>query len=152
MFALVLLAQIVAAPTPAATPAPTTVASPAPTRAVGSSGGVVSGAPRTLADVARERKEGKKGVEGGTLSVAGKSGSPDAVSRASSPPPETPDSPEWARIRAAQAEVDAARRDVDETASRAGMTSEETARARARYQQASKRLSEAWEALSRSGK
>lgn len=57
MIALVLLAQIAA--TPAATP------TPAPVVAAG------TGQTRTLADVARERKLGKKGVVGGTLSVAG---------------------------------------------------------------------------------
>ena len=35
-----------------------------------------TGQTRTLADVARERKLGKKGVKGGTLSVAGTSGAP----------------------------------------------------------------------------
>ena len=57
MIALVLLAQLAA--TPAATPtlAPVVAAS--------------EGQTRTLADVARERKLGKKGVQGGTLSVAG---------------------------------------------------------------------------------
>jgi hypothetical protein len=57
--ALVLLAQVVA--TPAAAPTPTGE----PVSAAS------NGRTRTLADVARERKLGKKGVVGGTLTVAG---------------------------------------------------------------------------------
>jgi hypothetical protein len=56
--AFILLAQI-AAKTPATTP------TPVPVVAAG------TGQTRTLADVARERKLGKNGVQGGTLSVAG---------------------------------------------------------------------------------
>jgi hypothetical protein len=55
--AIVLLAQVAAAPAPAPAVEPVIAAS--------------SGRTRTLADVARERKLGKKGVQGGTLSVAG---------------------------------------------------------------------------------
>ncbi|MCM3874946.1 MAG: hypothetical protein NEA02_00860 [Thermoanaerobaculia bacterium] len=54
---LVLLAQVSAAPAPTPAVEPVIAAS--------------SGRTRTLADVARERKLGKKGVQGGTLSVAG---------------------------------------------------------------------------------
>jgi hypothetical protein len=56
--ALILLAQV-AAKTPVATPTPAPVVK------------ADTGQTRTLADVARERKLGKKGVQGGTLSVAG---------------------------------------------------------------------------------
>jgi hypothetical protein len=70
MIALVLLAQLTSAPTPAATP------TPAPVVVAG------TGQTRTLADVARERKLGVKGVKGGTMSVAGAPVS-GAVSRAS---------------------------------------------------------------------
>jgi hypothetical protein len=41
-----------------------------------------TGQTRTLADVARERKLGKKGVVGGTLSVAGAPGMPSLVPHA----------------------------------------------------------------------
>jgi hypothetical protein len=60
--AIVLLAQVSAAPVPSPAPEPVSAAS--------------NGRTRTLADVARERKLGKKGVSGGTLSVAGASGMP----------------------------------------------------------------------------
>ena len=56
MIATLLLAQILAA-------APATTATPVAKANTGQT--------RTLADVARERKLGKKGVQGGTLSVAG---------------------------------------------------------------------------------
>ena len=65
MIAMLVLAQLASA-----TPAPT------PAAPLGAASTAVSGKPRTLADVARERKLGKKGVEGGTLSVAGASGMP----------------------------------------------------------------------------
>jgi hypothetical protein len=71
MIALVLLAQLAAVPTPVATPTPAPVVR------------VDTGQTRTLADVARERKLGKKGVQGGTLSVTGapvpQSGPPAAL-------------------------------------------------------------------------
>lgn len=57
--ALILLAAMDAAPTPASTQTSAPVVR------------AESGQTRTLADVARERKLGKKGVQGGTLSVAG---------------------------------------------------------------------------------
>lgn len=57
MLALVLLAQLTSAPTPAATPTPVVAAE--------------NGQTRTLADVARERKLGKRPASGGTMSVAG---------------------------------------------------------------------------------
>jgi hypothetical protein len=65
---ILLLAATAATQTPAATPTPAPVTTTA------------NGQTRTLADVARERKLGKKGVTGGTLSVAGAAGSPAAVS------------------------------------------------------------------------
>lgn len=71
--ALALLAQVTTA-TPAAAQAST--ATPAPVAAAS------NGQTRTLADVARERKLGKKGVQGGTLSVAGAPASSAPVSRA----------------------------------------------------------------------
>jgi hypothetical protein len=61
LVALVLLAQVSAAATPATTPA------------LGASSASVSGKPRTLADIAAERKLGKKPGSSGTLSVAGAS-------------------------------------------------------------------------------
>jgi hypothetical protein len=70
--ALVLLAAmdaapaLAAAPTPAATPVARTI----------------YGRSRTLADVAAERTLGKKGVVGGTLSVAGATGMPSLAPRA----------------------------------------------------------------------
>ena len=65
--ALILLAQV-AAKTPVATPTPAPVVK------------ADTGQTRTLADVARERKLGKKGVQGGTLSVAGAAGAPALTS------------------------------------------------------------------------
>ncbi len=147
MIHLLFLAQMAgASPPPAtATPVPsrTAVASPTATPAVGSSARSVSSAPKTLADVARERKLGAKGVEGGTLSVAGTSGPPER------PVPESAasgrsDSPDRDRIRAARAAVQAARRELDEVAARAGMTSEETAAKRARLLEARRKLEEAY--------
>jgi hypothetical protein len=49
----------------AGTPAPTPTSTPAPVAKA------ETGQTRTLSDIARERKLGKKGVPGGTLSVAG---------------------------------------------------------------------------------
>lgn len=63
--ALILAATVAATPTPV--PDKTTTLAPAPARASQATGA------RTLADVARERKLGVKGVQGGTLSVAGAS-------------------------------------------------------------------------------
>lgn len=66
MLALILLAQLTATPGPTPTPTPISKAG--------------TGQTRTLADVARERRLGQKGVTGGTLSVTGAAGSPAAVS------------------------------------------------------------------------
>lgn len=51
--------------------------------ALGAGAFSVSAKPKTLADVARDRKLGKKGVAGGTLSVAGASGMPAMAPAAS---------------------------------------------------------------------
>lgn len=67
---LVLLAAMDAAPTPAAT------LTPAPVKAT------MNGQTRSLSDVAAERKLGKKGVQGGTLSVSGAPVSAASVSAA----------------------------------------------------------------------
>ena len=140
MFALVLLAQMAAAPTPAPTPPPTSMP------AIGTATGSVSAAPKTLADVARERKLGKKGVEGGTLSVAGTSDVPADTTGGKPAPAPSPAAQAKARVRAAAAEVQAARRALDETVMRSGMTSEDAAVKRARLMQARKELAEARDA------
>jgi hypothetical protein len=72
--ALVLLAAIDAAPTPAA------ISTPAPVKAA------ANGQTRTLADVARERKLTKRPAGGGTLSVSGGSVSAAPVSQTSGAP------------------------------------------------------------------
>ena len=146
MFPFLLLAQVVTATPAAAVPTVT----PAP--AVATAAGSVSAAPRTLADVARERKEGKKGVEGGTLSVAGKSGPPERVAGDSSASAEASVSAASARVRAAEAEVRAARRALDDAATHSGMTSEDAAAKRARLHKARKELAEARDAAARSKK
>jgi hypothetical protein len=64
LMTLVLLAQISAAATPAASQAP-------PTPVLGAAFTAVSAKPRTLADVAAERKLVKRPAGSGTLSVAG---------------------------------------------------------------------------------
>jgi hypothetical protein len=115
MFVIALLAQVAAAPSSASAPAPT------PTAAVGSASSSVAARPRTLADVARERKLGKKGVEGGTFSVAGASGAPASVA------PREP-----------------------HPAVRKGMSSEDTAAKRARLVQAQKDLADAHDSAARS--
>ena len=140
MLAFVLLAQVAAA-TPAATPAP----------ALGVASTAVSAKPKTLADVARERKLGKKGVTGGTLSVAGTSGMPvvlpsggegragSASGGASSPDGNS-------RLRNAESDVQAARRAVDDAAVRKGMTSEDAAAARRKLDDARRELNREREA------
>ena len=141
MLAFLLLAQVVSSPPapPAATPAP----------ALGVASTAVSAKPKTLADLARERKLGKKGVSGGTLSVSGASGVPAVVSgseiRVGSPAlPE-----ENARLRNVEAEVQAARRAVDDAAVRKGMTSEDTAAARQKLDAARRALNKEREAAAR---
>ncbi len=136
MVVILLLAELAAAPSPSPAAAP-------PTPAVGSASGSVSAAPKTLADVARERKLGNKGVEGGTLSVAGASGSPDGAAVGKPAEGPSPAALAKARVRAAEAEVRAARRALDETVLRTGMTSEDAAAKRARLMQAQKELADA---------
>ena len=140
MLALLLLAQIASA-TPAATPAP----------ALGTASTAVSAKPKTLADLARERKLGKTGPGGGTLSVSGASGMPVLPASADTNARDAAhrDRGEIARVRNAEADVRAARRAVDEAAVRKGMTSEDTATARRKLDDARRELSQAREAASR---
>jgi hypothetical protein len=140
VFPFLLLAQIAASPTRVAAPAPT------PSAVVGTGSRSVSAAPRSLADVARERKQGNKGAEGGTLSVAGTSGPPAGAISGKSASPGASVSPARDRVRAAQAEVRAARRALDESVVRTGMTSEDAASKRARLIEARKKLAEAYDA------
>jgi hypothetical protein len=136
MLALLLLAQVASA-TPAATPAP----------ALGAASTAVSGKPRTLADVARERKLGKKGVTGGTLSVAGAPGMPVVLPSGPERRAGSPSYPEEnTRVRNAEADVQAARRAVDEEAVRKGMTSEDAAAARRKLDEARRELNKEREA------
>lgn len=135
MLAILVLAQVASA-----TPAPT------PAAALGAASTAVSAKPKTLADVARERKLGKKGVAGGTLSVSGASGMPVI--------PEGGDGragvhDRGARVRNAQADVQAARRAVDDAAVKKGMTSEDAAAARHKLDAARRELSQAREAAAR---
>ena len=135
MLAIILLAQVASA-TPAPTPAAT----------LGSSSTAVSAKPKTLADVARERKLGKKGTAGGTLSVSGASGMPVV-------PPggdgRAGGHEENARVRNAQADVQAARRAVDDAAVKKGMTSEDAAAARKKLIDARRELNQARESAAR---
>ena len=140
MLAFLLLAQVAAA-TPVTTPAP----------ALGVASTAVSAKPKTLADVARERKLGKKGVTGGTLSVAGTSGMPvvlpsGAEGRAgnTSGGASSPDGN--ARLRNAETDVQAARRALDDAAVRKGMTSEDAAAARRKLDDARRELNKEREA------
>jgi hypothetical protein len=131
MLALLLLAQVASA-------TPTTTAT-AP--ALGAASTSVSGRPKTLADLARERKLGTKGVTGGTLSVAGTSGMPVVVPSGGDARAGSPTYPEGsARLRNAETDVQAARRAVDEAAVRKGMTSEDTAAARRKLDEARREL------------
>jgi hypothetical protein len=146
MFVIALLAQVAAAPSSASTPAPT------PTVVVGTASGSVSARPRTLADVARERKLGKKGVEGGTFSVAGASGAPASAPPGELHPADASASPSNARVRAAQAEERAARQALDDAAVHKGMSSEDTAAKRARLVQAQRDLADAHDSAARSAR
>jgi hypothetical protein len=137
-FAFLLLAQVASA-TPAATPAP----------ALGAASTAVSAKPKTLADLARERKLGKKGAAGGTLSVSGASGMPLVPSGADTSARDAAPADAHARLRNAEADVRAARRAVDEQAVRKGMTSEDTAAARQKLDAARLDLNQAREAAAR---
>ena len=143
MFVIALMAQVAAAPSSASAPAPTP---PAP---VGSASSSISARPRTLADVARERKLGKKGVEGGTFSVSGVSGAPAGVHTGEPYTADASASPANARVRAAQAELRAARQALDDAAVRKGMSSEDTAAKRARLAQAQRDLADAYDSAAR---
>ncbi|MDL2718960.1 MAG: hypothetical protein PT977_14525 [Acidobacteriota bacterium] len=141
MLALLLLAQVASA-TPAA-PAPTS----AP--ALGKASTAVSAKPKTLADLAQERKLAKA-VGGGTLSVSGASGMPvvppnTGAGGARDAAPDTGN----ARVRNAEADVKAARHAVDEEAARKGMTSEDTAAARRKLDEARRELNKEREAAAR---
>ena len=141
MLAILLLPQLASAASapPAATPAP----------ALGVASTAVSAKPKTLADLAQERKLGKKGVSGGTLSVSGVSGLPAVVS-GSEIRLGSPASPEGnARLRSAEAEVQTARRAVDDAAVRKGMTSEDAATARRKLDDARRELNREREATAR---
>src|SRR5271169_3752602 len=146
MLAIALLAQVAAAPSSASGPGPT------PSAVVGSASSSVSARPRSLADVARERKLGEKGVAGGTFSVSGASGAPATVHTGEPYSADASASPSNARVRAAQAELRAARQALDDAAVRKGMSSEDTAAKRARLIQAQKDLTEAYDSSARSAR
>jgi hypothetical protein len=140
MLVLVLLAQVAAA-----TPAPT----PAAALGSASASASVSAKPKTLADLARERKLGQKGVEGGTLSVSGAEGGPAVPAAGDVSSGAGASSGKKARVKSAEADVQAARRAVDDAAVKKGMTSEDTAAARKRLDEAKRELSQAREAATR---
>ena len=137
MLAIVLLAQVASA-TPAPTPA-----------ALGSASTAVSAKPKTLADVARERKLGNKGVPGGTLSVSGASGMPAAPAGGDGRTGGAGAPDGYTRVRSAQADVQAARQAVDDAAVKKGMTSEDAAAARKKLDDARRDLNQAREAATR---
>lgn len=139
MLAVLLLAQVASA-----TPAP----APAPAASLGTASSAVSAKPKTLADLARERKLGKKGVEG-TFSVAGASGMPDVPARSWADTGDSGGTDAWDRYRAARANVEAARRAVDDEAVKKGMTSEDAAAARKRLIEARREMAEARDAAVR---
>ncbi len=136
MLAVFVLAQLAST-----TPAPTPAAS------LGAASTAVSAKPRTLADVARERKLGRKGVPGGTLSVAGASGMPVVTETRDGGSRVRHDN---SRVRNAQADVQAARRALDDVAVKKGMTSEDAAAARKKLIDARQELNQAREAATRS--
>ena len=138
MLAILVLAQVASA-----TPAPT------PAAALGSASAAVSAKPKTLADLARERKLGKKGVTGGTLSVSGASGMPAVPSGGDGRTGGRRRPGGDARVRNAQADVQAARRAVDDAAVKKGMTSEDAAAARKKLDEARRELNQAREAAAR---
>ncbi|MEO8055004.1 MAG: hypothetical protein ABI768_07615 [Acidobacteriota bacterium] len=140
MLALFLLAQVAAA-TPASTPAAALGSAPAAAS--------VSAKPKTLADLARERKLGQKGVSGGSLSVSGAEGDPAAPAAGVGPSASGASSGKKARVKSAEADVQAARRAVDDAAVKKGMTSEDTAAARKKLDDAKRELSQAREAATR---
>jgi hypothetical protein len=139
MLAILLLAQVASA-----TPAPT------PAAVLGTTSTAVSAKPKTLADLARERKLGKKGVAGGTLSVAGASGIPSVPSGGDGRTRSTGVADENARLKNAEADAQAARRAVDDAAVKKGMTSEDAAAARQKLDAARRELNQAREDAARS--
>jgi hypothetical protein len=141
MLAMLLLAQVASA-----TPAPT------PAAVLGTASTAVSAKPKTLADLARERKLGKKGVAGGTLSVAGASGMPAVPSGGDGRTRSTGVADENARLKNAEADAQAARRAVDDAAVKKGMTSEDAAAARQKLDAARRELNQAREDAARSNR
>jgi hypothetical protein len=139
MLAFLFLAQVASA-----TPAPT------PAAALGSASTAVSAKPKTLADIARERKLGKKGVLGGTLSVSGASGMPAVLSGGDGRTGGAGVPEGNARVKNAEADVQAARRAVDDAAVKKGMSSEDAAAARKKLDDTRRELSQAREAAARS--
>jgi len=139
MLAILVLAQVASA-----TPAPT------PAAALGSASTAVSAKPKTLADIARERKLGKKGAVGGTLSVSGTSGMPAVASDGDGRTERSGAPAGNVRLKNAEADVRAAHRAVDDAAVRKGMTSEDAAAARQKLDAARRELSQAREAAARS--
>jgi hypothetical protein len=123
------------------------VATPAP--ALGAASTAVSAKPKTLADLARERKLGKKGAAGGTLSVSGASGMPVVPANADTAARDDAPAGGNSRLRNAEADVQAARRAVDEQAVRKGMTSEDAAAARRKLDAARRELNQARETAAR---
>ena len=145
MLALLVLAQVAAA-SPSTTPVP----------ALGTTTVSVPAGPKTLADVARERKLGRKGVAG-TFSVAGATGMPEvpAVAGATGRRDvrDAHDAHDaQARVRNAQADVQAARRALDDVATRSGMTSENAAATRRTLIEAQRELGKAREDAARHGR
>jgi hypothetical protein len=141
MLAFLLIAQVASATpsTPAATPAP----------ALGVASTAVSAKPKTLADLARERKLVKMGTGGGTLSVSGASGMPVVPANADVGARNYAPDGRNSRVRSAEADVRAARRAVDEEAVRKGMSSEGTAAARRKLDEARRELNKEREASAR---
>lgn len=138
MLALLFLAQVASA-TPAATPAP----------ALGTASASVPAGPKTLAELGRERKLVRKGA--GTFSVAGTSGMPEVPADAGAAA-RPGGGGARARVRNAQADVQAARRALDDAATRSGMTSEDAAAARRKLIDAQRELSRLREDAARSGR
>jgi hypothetical protein len=114
---------------------------PAPALGAASTG--VSAKPKTLADLARGRNLGKRGAAGGTLSVSGASGMPFVPANADTSARDAAPAGGNARLRNAEADVQAARRAVDEQAVRKGMTSEDAAVARRKLDAARRELNQA---------
>ena len=139
MLALLLLAQVAAS----------TASPPSTAPALGAASTAVSARPKTLADLARERKLGRKGVAGGTLSVAGAEGMPAVAIEPEVAGRRSASRETNTRLRNAEADVKAARRALDDAAVRKGMTSEDTAAARRKLAEARRELNREREAETR---